>query len=277
MKTVLLFLVSALLLTVAMPPAGMAYDSVSAVAPQGRGFIGVGVIAKPDYEGSDETKATAAPFGKYIWASGRYISLGGSGGAETAGRVSMNLIPTDLSPILTFGPLIQYRVKRDDVENNKVDKMKAVDAATELGAFVGLKSGHFSAEVSFAADVSNEHDGQVVYIKTKYELMRNSKFMVNVGVDTSWADSSYMNTYFGVNTNNVGTSGLTSFNADSGFKDVGTKLTGVYFVNQTWALVGNVSYTRLLNDAKDSPLVEGSGGVGDKNQVSAVFAIAYMF
>ena len=58
---------------------------------------------------------------------------------------------------------------------------------------------------------------------------------------------------------------------------VGLNLTGVYNFNRTWAVAGVVSYTRMLNDAEDSPLVEGNQGVGDKNQPSGVLAVLYSF
>lgn len=255
----------------------MAYEDVEAVSPSGKGFIGLGAIAKPDYEGSDDYQATAAPFGRYIWASGRYVNLGGSGGSETAARVSLNLITRDSSEAWTFGPLLQYRLKRDDVDNRQVDNLKDVDAATELGVFVGFKTGPWSTELSFAGDVSDEHDGYLVYLKGGYELMRTSKVLLALGARTSWADSNYMDTYFGVDSKNVRNSGLPFYNADSGFKDVGLSLTGIYHFNKTWAAAANTSYTRMLNDAEDSPLVEGNQGEGDKNQLAAVLAVLYSF
>ena len=278
MKTTMLSSASVLVLSVALASPVMAYQSVSAVAEGGKGFVGLGVISKPDYEGSDENKTLVAPFGKYVWASGRHVNLGGSGGSESAGRVSLNLITRDTSESLTFGPLLQYRLKRDDdVDNRQVKRMKEVDAATELGAFVGFRTGPLSAELSFSADVSDEHDGYVVYLKGDYELMKSAKFLLSMGVDSSWADSNYMETYFGVDAKNVGTSGLTFYKPDSGFKDIGLNLTGVYFFNKTWGIAANTSYTRMLNDAEDSPLVEGRQGVGDKNQLSAVLAVTYSF
>jgi len=45
------------------------------------------LISRPDYEGSDYNTTTAAPFGTYRWASGRFFSLGGAGGSETAARM----------------------------------------------------------------------------------------------------------------------------------------------------------------------------------------------
>lgn len=42
-------------------------------------------------------------------------------------------------------------------------------------------------------------------------------------------------------------------------------------------LVGSAGWTRILNDAEDSPLVDGNGGVGDENQFSGVLAVIYAF
>ncbi|GEM_PF-439847 len=278
MKSVLLSSVVALGLSAALVSPVMAYETVSTVAPGGKGFVGLGVLSKPDYEGSDDNEITLAPFGQYFWASGRYAKLGGTGGSENAGRLSLNLITRDSSENWTFGPLLQYRLKRDDdVDNQQVKRMKEVDAATELGVFVGYDTGPWSAEVSFAGDVSDEHDGYLVYLKGGYDLMQTEKVLVTLGVDTTWADSSYMETYFGVDNKNVGSSGLPFYKPDSGFKDVTLSLTGVYHFNKTWGAAANASYTRMLNDAEDSPLVEGNQGVGDKNQLTGIFAVLYSF
>jgi len=276
--TALLSATTAVALSAALVSPVMAYESIPHAA-EGKGFVGLGVIAKPDYEGSDDNKTSAAPFGMYHWASGRYVELGGTGGSET---VSLNLITTDSSENWTFGPLLQYRLKRDDdVENQQVKRMNEVDAATELGVFVGFETGPWTGELSFAGDVSDEHDGYLVYLKGGYKLMQTSKVLVRLGVETSWADSNYMDTYFGVDigvdNSNVGTSGLPFYSADSGFKDASLSLTGVYFFNKTWAVAGVASYTRMLNDAEDSPLVEGNQGVGDKNQPAAIVAVLYSF
>ena len=277
MKSALLSAVAAVALSAALASPVMAYDDIAVVSPDGKGFVGLGVIAKPDYEGSDDNEVTVAPFGQYFWASGRYAKLGGTGGSESAARLSLNLITTDSSEHWTFGPLLQYRLKRSDIDNRQVDNMKNVDAATELGVFVGFDTGPWSAELSFAGDISDEHDGYLVYLSGGYDLMQTEKILLTLGVETTWADSNYMDTYFGVDKNNVRNSGLPFYNADSGFKDVGLSLTGIYHFNKTWAAAANTSYTRMLNDAEDSPLVEGNQGVGDKNQVAGILAVLYSF
>jgi len=112
------------------------------------GNIGLGVGMAPDYEGSDDSEAAPVLFGRYNWDSGRYVALGGTQEAGKALRLRANLISDEMWEL---GPVLQYRMERDDVDDNQVDRMKDIDAATELGAFVGFKSGPWSA----SSDVCN--------------------------------------------------------------------------------------------------------------------------
>jgi outer membrane scaffolding protein for murein synthesis (MipA/OmpV family) len=143
----------------------MAYEELSPDVSKGKagGFIGLGATYAPDYEGGDDYEARIAPFGKYERVSGRYASLGGTSGTEKAGRVKANLIAKDQSNILEFGPLLQYRLKRDrdSVDNNKVQKLPDIDAAIEAGAFIGLNSGPWSASVSYVHDITSVYKGDL--------------------------------------------------------------------------------------------------------------------
>jgi outer membrane scaffolding protein for murein synthesis (MipA/OmpV family) len=163
------------------------------------------------------------------------------------------------------------------VDNQQVKRMNEVDAATEAGAFVGFASGRWSTELAFSGDVSDEHDGYLVYLKGAYDWPVNDRFLMQFGAHATYADSNYMDTYFGVDKNNRGNSTLPNYSADSGIKDAGLAVTGLYSFNDKWGLVGNVSWTRLLNDAEDSPLVDGNQSVGDENQFGGVLAVTYSF
>jgi len=73
-----------------------------------------------------------------------------------------------------------------------------------------------------------------------------------------------MDTYFGVNSGNRGSSTLPFYEAEGGFKDVGFNLVVDYTPWEHWGIMGLLSYSALLNDAKDSPLVDD---VGDDKQM----------
>ena len=106
--------------TMTITPVLAGEDDISEVAGgAGAGFIGLGAAYKPDYEGSDDYDAKIAPFGRYNWASGRNISLGGTSGSESAARVKGNILRKEGRDGLELGPVLQYRMKRDDdVDNN---------------------------------------------------------------------------------------------------------------------------------------------------------------
>ena len=261
---------------ISVTPVLAGEDDVSEVASKGGvGFIGLGAAYKPDYEGSDDYEGKVAPFGRYNWASGRYISLGGTHGSESAARVKANILRKEGRDGIELGPVLQYRMKRDDdVDNKKVSKMKEIDAATEAGAFIGFTSGNWSADLTYAADVSSEHDGSLMYFNGGYRIPVNDKFDMKLGAHMTWADDDYMDTYFGVSNSDSNRSGLKKYSASSGIKDAGVSVTGFYRFNQTWGVAGLLGYTRMLNDAEDSPLVDP---VGDENQMKAVVAVTYTF
>ena len=239
---------------------------------KGNGFVGLAVGSVPDYEGSDNSDPIIAPFGRYNWQSGRYITLGGTGNAERAARLKLNVL-TKETP-WEFGPVLQYRLERNDVDNNQVDAMKKVDGATEAGAFLGWKAEHLSLSTTWVADVSDEHSGNVWYLNGLYNFPVSEQFLWALGAHLTWASDDYMETYFGVDSQDSARSGLPTYKASSDFKDTGLSLIGHYKFNKAWGLAGVLNYTRMLNDAKDSPLVDD---VGDKDQVKAVLAVTYTF
>jgi outer membrane protein len=250
-----------------------AYSEIAdEVGQQGRGFVGLGVGSVPDYEGSDTNEGTIAPFGRYNWDSGRYISLGGTANAERAARLKMNLLTKDTP--WELGPVLQYRMERDDVHNNRVDNMKHVDAATEAGAFLGWKADRLSLSTTYVADVSDNNTGNVWYFNGYYEIPVDQQFRMVLGAYTTWASDDYMETYFGVNGGNAARSGFPTYKADSGFKDAGMLLIGHYKFNKAWGMAGVVNYTRMLNDAEDSPLVKDAG---NENQYKGLIAVTYSF
>ncbi len=245
-------------------------DIPEEVEDKGRATIGLAVGTGPDYEGSDDYETTVAPFGRYSWANGRYLMLAGTANAEKAARLKLNLMTNKTN--WRLGPILQYRLKRDDVDNRQVDNMKEVDAATELGGFIGYNTGKLALRGTFVADVSDEHNGSVGYLNADYHFPVTDRFALNVGAHMTWASDGYMETYFGVDRRNRGTSNLPNYKASSGIKDTGASVVATYMFNQNWGLLGLVNYTRMLNDAEDSPLVNDEG---DENQVKAFLAVTY--
>jgi len=211
--------------------------------------VGGGLVAVPDYEGSDDMTGAPLLFLNAKWEDGYFVQLLGN-------RLRVNALP---DTTWSVGPVLQLRAKRDDdVSNNKVADMKKIDMTLEAGIFGGFNSDGWDASLQWVADTMGEHDGSLTTLEGGYSFpamgLKN-----RVGMSTTYADKDYMNTYFSVDKKDATRSGLDRYKADAGLKDVGVNWKSSYAINDSWGVTGLVGYTVLLNDAKDSPVVDDEG------------------
>ncbi len=243
-------------------------------AARAGGFVALGAAGVPDYEGSNDYEAAPALISRYTWKSGRYVAFGGTPEAGRAIRLEANLMPQSRSATWKIGPLIQYRLGRDGVEDSQVDEMEDIDDAVELGFFVGEERGNMYLGLTFVADVSDEYEGYLVALEGRYKKPITNRFGLIFGANVSYASSDYMETYFGVSPSDAGKSGLPTYKPDGVIKDVGLSLAAKYKPGANWGLMGFVKYNLLLSDAEDSPLVDDEG---QKHQSIAGVAISYSY
>ncbi len=255
---------SALAALVAVAAPGMAAaqdDSDGGV----KWTLGAGVGGAPDYEGSDDYEVVPIPLLRAAWGRGYNVSISGS--TLRALQIRGNAVPNDLisGGRIEAGPLANFRMERDDVDNDRVDDLEDVDPAFEMGAFVGYvhefqgaKGPTLGANFQFAADVTDEHDGWLLQpgIDFVYPL---GDFRFTSRTFSTFATSGYMETYFGIDSDDARRSGLDEFDADAGFKDWGLSLGVNYAITQSWNVGLLGSYTLLLDDAKDSPVTDDEG------------------
>ena len=226
--------------------------------------VGAGLGAAPDYEGSEDYIAVPIPFFSIRSDSGRFLEIAGN-------KLRANVLG---SKMWAVGPYAQYIPKRGDVDNDRVDRMKNVDAAFMLGAFGQVKLGDFHLRLQGAQDVTDSNEGFLAQLGAGYTLPVSQSFRMTFDAFTTYADDDYMSTYFDVNRKDHNRSGLHRYDADAGIKDVGLSLTTNCNPWEHWRFMGIVSYTRLTGDADDSPLVDD---VGDPNQYFGGLVVIYQF
>ena len=235
-----------------------------------------GAGARPDYEGSDDL--TAFPFlgFKMAWDSGRNLSLLGARSSGSAARLSGNVLDTTEVPWFELGPVLQYRLARDDVDNNQVDALRDVDAAVELGGFFALNFHPVRFQVTGVGDVSDQYSGGLVEFAADYTAELTDTLNLTAGMATTWASSDYMDAYFGVTAAGAAASGLSQFDASSGVKDIGLRLTSVWKGPgngwEHWRVMGMFSWFGMQKDAKDSPIVDD---VGNSDQIYGGIAVGW--
>jgi outer membrane protein len=219
--------------------------------PERRGLgyeLGLGVALHPEFEGS--TDYEVSPFPYFRWQGQyRFVVLEGS-------TLTANLLP---SRTWMAGPLLHYGSSRSDVRNPVVDRLRDVDTAFEIGGFVGVRIAEFSSSVRLQQDVLGGHDGMLLTLAARYGMPFMERWKLEFGASGTYASDDYMQSYFGIDADNALRSGLPTFQASAGFKDVGVHLALHYNWSRHWGFTGGTRYKRLLGDAADSPIVKQEG------------------
>lgn len=227
-------------------------------------LVGMGVGLAPDYEGSTDFHIYAIPQARFNWAEGCYINLLGP-------VIRADLVP---STMFGFGPMLRYRPERDLFEDEDVQVVGKVDSAVEAGVFGTLTFDRLFFYAAANRDTGDAHDGFLVDVSAGYRVrIERHVRMVFLTVGT-WADDKYMDTYFSVDADNAEKNRLPEYRAGSGIKDVGIVVALKYNIDWHWGITGTWKYTRLLNDAADSPIVDRRG---NPNQFVNGIVINYNF
>ena len=226
--------------------------------------IGGGAGMAPDYEGSDDYKFVPIPFARLGLDNGMFVNLQGF-------TVKANLIP---SKTWRLGPMYNYRPSRNHVDNNRVDDMKNVSDANEIGGFAGFDYNNWFASLEFLADAGDAYNGWLATARGGYNYVASKSWTLSFGLSTTYADDDYMSTYFGVTRQDSARSGLRKYDADAGLKDVGFDLGIMCQFTENWGgrLLGG--YKLLLNDADESSPVTNEGS---QHQFFGGLLVVYTF
>ena len=227
-------------------------DTGTAAGTGIRWTLGLGAIAYPDYQGSQDY--TAAPLwnvrAQNLYHPATYAQLFGP-------LFTSNLLPDEH---FRLGPMVQYIPKRGSVDNRRVDDLQNVDPAVMLGAILGYELG-LGQDRSLEFDVLGRQDvaegnGFLGTLQATYRLPLGESWRSSLGLTSTWASSDYMEAYFGIDRRDAQRSGLDEYNADAGFKDVGANASLTWLMTPHWSLTGIAAYRRLVGDAEDSPVTE---------------------
>jgi MipA family protein len=238
---------------------------------QGINFtLGAGAGAAPDYEGSEDYQAV--PFWTLragnLYHPETYVQVIGA-------RLFSNFLPDDHWRLGIAGQFIR---ERNDVENNQVDELKSVDPSVMLGLIGGYDflaglGADLMLEVEGRQDVANDN-GFLGTIRGRYGRRLTERWRIDTLVGTTWASEDYMSSYFSIDAGDAARSGLDQFSADEGFKEAAFGGSLSYRFLERWSASVTGLYTRLIEDAEESPVVDD---VGDENQLFGGFLINYRF
>ena len=219
--------------------------------------IGAGAAYAPVFEGGDKYRLLPVPVIDASW--GPFF-------ADLRNGVGINAIDTK---VVTVGASVVYLpgYRRRDVPNG-IGKLS--DSIGGRG-FVALRASGFVATLGVTQGLTGGTKGLIADASLAYPITVTSRLMLIPSIGTTWADKKHNDRYFGVNTEQSLASGLPSFHAGSGFKDVSGILTASYRLTDHVDLSTSGGVTSLLGNVQDSPLVL------HKTQPFGFAAVSYRF
>ena len=243
--------------------------------------IGVGGAIVADYEGSDDYRIIPAGAirGK---VSGISFSTRGT-------YLYVDLIPDGSGKVgLDFGPIAGVRLNRTrKVKDDVVDLLPDRKTAIELGGFAGVSVKGLSNpydslgfRVDVLHDVADAHKSTIIYPTVEFSTPLSRSTYASASVGAEFVSNKYADYYFSITpADSLATGGLLPvYDADGGMKNWKLSL----LLNQSLSgdllhgrsIFGIGSYSRLVGDFKDSPLVSDRGSA---SQWLGAVGLAYTF
>ncbi|MCJ7421267.1 MipA/OmpV family protein [Sphingomicrobium astaxanthinifaciens] len=238
--------------------------------------VGVGLLTGPDYEGSDDYRL--------IPGAAFRADLGDVELLTRGLKLYVDVIPDSEAKVsLTAGPIAGLRFGRGSgVEDEVVALLPETGTAIELGGFVGVQLKQLTnpydtltARIDVLHDVNGAHGSTIITPAVDFSTPLSRRAFASLGASMDLVAGDYMDTYFGVPAPSPDPVLLPAYDPEGGLKSATATLVTGYSLEgdlrKGWALFGLVSFTRLLGDAADSPLVAdrgsasqwfGGGGIG---------------
>ena len=253
-------------------------------------YVGLGAVSMPRYEGGSVRRVSGLPVLQAEWSNGIFVS-GLSAGMHLSGQ-----------PSLEYGPLLAFQPRRNEsgvggsiggVNGSGTGTLLPSGDVTKLGTAQGARlvgMGDIEARLvgggflnvylnpnlrlinTVLAGAGKERNGVTWRIGLQHLATDiDSRRRVSVTVGANLVNRQYNQDYFGITPAQSLRSGNRQYAPSGGVKDVFAQARLNWTLSPSWMLTSTLQTSRLLGDAKNSPLVERP------TNVTVTTALAYRF
>jgi len=213
-----------------------------------RVMLGAGPYVRPTYEGSNRYTVVPVPVFNATYNDMLSINTGG-----------LNVYWHDEHVRLGAG--LTYKGGRKDRKSgsflsrgdDRLIGMGNVRAVMGLRAFGSYTIEHVKLSTGITQFTGGNH-GLLVDVAASLPFKATERLVLKPHVSATWANGTYMQTYFGVSAAQAANSRFARFNAGAGLKDVSIGLNANYGLDRNWFLGINADAKRLTGDAARSPI-----------------------
>jgi len=211
--------------------------------------LGLAVLNKPTYLGSDRDVVTIGPPGSIVWH-------------DTVSVDAEGLKVYWHQDNVRIGVGLTYDLGRKDSDQNGFfssgdDRLKGMDEISPSAGFDVFTSdrvGPFAVTLSATRFDGKENKGTLANLDVGAPLQLTSQLTIFPHVSAVWANRNYMETFFGVTPTEASDSMFHQFTSDEGLRNLGGGVDVAYGFNEHWRVGGKLIVTRFEGDAAQSPL-----------------------
>ena len=207
------------------------------------GVLGVGVAAKPEFEGSDRYEATLLPVVNLAW--GPVFLSPGQG-------LGLNLVS---APGWTLAPALRYRWARKEKDSGLLRGLGDIEDGLEAGGVIRWRPGPAGLGLKVYQGLGGVK-GLTAELEADYGAVLAAGLMGSVGLSAMFVDREYNLNYFGVTPAQAAESGYRTYAPGAGLKHTAVHGALSLALAEHLGLGLMVEYKRLAGPAADSPLVE---------------------
>lgn len=262
MRPPLLIAASALALSAASAAVAQSGPPVP-VSPEApsewRVDVGAGVLARPDYSGSDDYETSLLP--AFAVSYGDVFTIRPGDGARLR-AFKAGEFEGGLGANVRFG--------RDESDNPALRGLGDVDTALEGGGYVAWRSGPWSVSASAVTALTDGYDGVIGEVGATWTGV-TPVGLLSVGPRLRFVTDDVNQTYYGIDAAQAARSGRAVYTPGGGLQGAGVGAGLLIPLGERLTLGALANYDRLLGDAADSPIVRE----GSRDQVTAGVFIGY--
>lgn len=215
--------------------------------------LGGGIAYRPTYEGSDHYMLSPVPYVHITYND-----------MITFDDKALNAYWHQDN--LRIGAGITYSGGRRDTKGNgifsegddRLSGMGDINPALGMRVFASYDFQPVILGASITKFTGGDNSGVLTDASLSAPLKMMEQLILTPHIKVTWANQSYMQTFFGISDAQAASSGFQQFNAGSGLKDVSAGINARYMLDRHWFISGGAGVKQLTGDAASSPITFSS-------------------
>lgn len=206
--------------------------------------VGALGLHSPRYPGAEEVRWRVWPSFAAYSATGWFVTV--------ANGVGWNFCN---GKTIDCGVRLTYDLGRDENDSPRLKGMGDIKPRLEAGGFFNYDlTRNLTVKTSLRYGSGRDSEGLLLDTALNFGFPIIEGTFGVVGVSTTYANESYMRSYFGVNAAQSLNSGYAAYSPAAGFRDAAMNLSVFSSFTKEWSAFAKLGFTRLEGDARSSPI-----------------------